>query len=64
MMDGHYVLILVGRKAWYHWSASKVLAVSSQGFRSYGLCDGRALSVPHRRGREGCQGVTRGCLFW
>jgi hypothetical protein len=52
MMDGHSVLIVVGNKAWYHWSASRAVVDGSQGGRSYAPCDVRALSIPLPHGRE------------
>lgn len=48
MMDGPYVLIVVGNKGWYHWSAWKVAVGSSQGIRTWVTCDVRALSIPLR----------------
>jgi hypothetical protein len=53
-MDGHYVLIVVGNKAWYHWSASKGVVASSQGVRTCAPCDVRALLIPLSHGLEGC----------
>jgi hypothetical protein len=54
-MDGHSVLIVVGNKAWYHWSASRAVVDGSQGGRSYAPCDVRALSSYHMvvKPREG-----------
>jgi hypothetical protein len=53
MMDGHYVLIVVGNKVWYHWSALKGAVASSQGVRTYAPCDVRALLIPLSHGLEG-----------
>ena len=50
-MDGHYVLIVVESKGWYHWSASKGGVASSQGFRTCAGCDEQVRS-----------GLS--CLFW
>ena len=53
MMGGHYVLIVVGNKAWYHWSASKGVVAISQGVPSCAPCDVRALLILLSHGLEG-----------
>ena len=61
-MDGHYVLIVVGNKAWCHWSASKAVVASSQGDRTYAPRDVRVLLLPQSNGLEGwyyCRGVGK-----
>jgi hypothetical protein len=59
MMDGQCVLIVVGNKAWYHWSAWKAVVASSQDVRTYALRDVRALSIPLAHKFEGlCCGVV------